>query len=113
MAKFERHIPGSYDFDEVLTYLHKGIVEGSWTAEYEAGSEYRAGEVRCAVRVYERYSLSGGNRVSLTVMLAGQGDKLFLSGIAAAGSQAAFKVCGWGEDEFLARLKVLADQLTG
>lgn len=60
MAKFERTITG--DFDDVLDWLHRGVLEGSSSASYEDGSDYTVGDVRCAVRVYGRYSWSGGGR---------------------------------------------------
>lgn len=76
MAKFERTITG--DFDDVLDRLHQGVLDGSSSASYEDGSDYAAGDVRCAVRVYERYSWSGGNRVSMSLTLVGRGRELFL-----------------------------------
>lgn len=95
MAKFERTITG--DFDDVLDRLHQGVLEGSSSASYEDGSDYTAGDVRCAVRVYERYSWSGGNRVSMNLTLVGRGRELFLSAITSGGSQAVlFKVNTWG-----------------
>ena len=67
MAKYERRLQG--EFDRVLNILHDGILRGSMSATYEDGSNYGAGDVRCAVRVYERYSYIGGNRVSLNLTL--------------------------------------------
>ena len=113
MAKLEREIPGYYDFDEVLCYLHNRILDSSLSASCENGSEYCWGDVRCAVRVYERYTILGDNRLSLTVMLAGHGNQLYLSGITAAGSGGVGKIIPWGEEEFLNVLEKLADQLTG
>lgn len=110
MAKYERHFRG--DFDAALSRLHDGILEGSISASYEDGSDYTAGDVRCAVRVYERYSYMGGNRVSLNLTLLGQGNDLFLSAITSGGSQAMFfKVNTWGEEAFLDRLAELAESL--
>lgn len=110
MAKYERRFHG--DFDTVLSRLHDGILEGSISASYEDGSDYTAGDVRCAVRVYERYSYMGKNRVSLNLTLMGQGEDLFLSAITSGGSQAMFfKVNTWGEEAFLDRLAELADTL--
>ena len=113
MAKLEREIPGCYDFDQVLNYLHDGILNSSTSASYKGGSEYRCGDVRCTVRVYERYTLVGNNRLSLTVMLAGQGGRLFLSGISAAGGSGIVDMFPWGEENFLNVLKALADELNG
>ena len=110
MAKFERTITG--DFDDVLDRLHQGVLEGSSSASYEDGSDYTAGDVRCAVRVYERYSWSGGNRVSMNLTLVGRGRELFLSAITSGGSQAMFlKLNTVGEEAFLDTLRAVADGL--
>ena len=110
MAKFERTITG--DFDDVLDRLHRGVLDGSFSASYEDGSDYAAGDVRCAVRVYERYSWSGGNRVSLQLTLVGEGGRLFLSAITSGGSQAVlFKLNTWGEEAFLDCVRDLAASL--
>ncbi len=108
MAKYECCLSGN--FDRVLTYLHNGILEGSSSASYEDGSDYTSGEVRCAVRVYERYSLMGSNRVSLNLTLVGKGEGLFLSAITSGGSQAVFwKVNTLGEEIFLDKLVELVE----
>ena len=100
MAKFESNLRG--DFEEALHYFHQGIMNGSMSASFEDGSDYQAGYVRCAVRVYERYSMAGGNRVSMNLTLVGEGKNLFLSAITSGGSQAMFlKINTWGEEAFL------------
>ncbi len=110
MAKYECHLRG--DFNHILTYLHDGILEGSASASYEDGSDYVSGEVCCAVRVYERYSYAGSNRVSLNLTLVGKGESLFLSAITSGGSQAVFlKLNTWGEEAFLDKLVELVDGL--
>ncbi len=60
MAKYERHLEG--DFYELLNWVHHDIINGSISATYEDGSDYTAGSVKVAVRVYERYSMLGKNR---------------------------------------------------
>ena len=110
MAKYECTITG--DFDGVLRRLHDGVMNGSASASYEDGSDYRDRDFRCAVRVYERYSWSGGNRVSLSVTLFGVGDELMLSAITAGGSQAMFfKVNTWGEEAFLDSIRETLERL--
>ena len=100
MAKYERAFSG--DFDSALSRLEQAVLNGSASASYEDGSDYRSGDFRCAVRVYERYSWTGGNRVSMSMTLAGRGQDLFLSAITSGGSQAMFfKVNTWGEEAFL------------
>lgn len=110
MAKYERRFSG--DFYSALSALHDGILNGSASATYEDGSDCTAGDVRCAVRVYERYSLVGGNRVSLNLTLVGNGRDLFLSAITSGGSQAVFlKLNTIGEESFLADVSRIAQRL--
>ncbi|MBQ1238058.1 MAG: hypothetical protein IIX70_07220, partial [Oscillospiraceae bacterium] len=97
MAKLERTINGN--FDQLLSRIENGIVEGSISASLEESSNFRSGTARCAVRVFERYSYMGGNRVSLTVTLfQNEGGPIRVSGIATGGSQAMFfKINTFGE----------------
>ena len=100
MAKYEREFRG--DFDAALAKIHDAVMNGSCSASYEDGSDWEKGDVKCAVRVYERYSTFGGNRVSLNVTLVGTDGDLFLTGITSGGSQAVFfKINTLGEDAFL------------
>ena len=100
MAKYECRLNG--DFDGLLNNLDSGILSGSMSASLENGSDYRNKNMRCAVRVYERYSMTGGNRLSMNITLAGEGDELFISVITAGGSQAMlFKFNTFGEENFL------------
>lgn len=109
MAKYEAHLRG--DFDRALNYFHDGILEGSMSANYEDESYVQFAGVRCCVRVYERYSWSGGNRVSMTLTLVGDGEELFLSAITAGGSQGMiFKINTWGEEAFLDTLRELVER---
>lgn len=102
MAKFERRMTG--DMGAFLDYVHNQILSGSMSATYEDGSEYAQGDLYCAVRVYERYSYLGGNRVSLSLTVVGTRREFFVSAIAAGGSQAMFfKINTFGEETFLER----------
>ena len=106
MAKYETTIQA--DFNRFLAYLHEGILQGSISASFEDGSDYQDDEYRLAVRVYERYSMIGENRVSLSLSLAGKGDQVFLSAITSGGSKAVlFKINTFGEEAFLDRLYTL------
>ena len=105
MAKLETTVSGN--FDEILRHIEDGIMEGSISASLEDASDFRQGDARCSVRVFERYSYAGGNRLSLSVTLfqAGSGP-VRLSAITAGGSQAMFfKVNTWGEEAFLDKLR--------
>ena len=110
MAKYERAFSG--DFDSALSQLEQAVLNGSASASYEDGSDYRSGDFRCAVRVYERYSWTGGNRVSMNMTLVGRGQDLFLTAITSGGSQAMFfKVNTWGEEAFLDTIQAVVDSL--
>ncbi len=100
MAKCEYRLQG--DFDDWLDRLHQGILGGSLSASFEDGSDYGIGDVRVAVRVYERYSMIGSNRVSLNLTLCGTASELHLTAITSGGSQAMlFKLNTFGEEAFL------------
>ena len=110
MAKFERALTG--DFDAVLDRLHQGVLDGSMSASYEDGSNFSMGDVQVAVRMYERYSMSGGNRVAMSVTFVGQADRVHITAITAGGSQGMFfKLNTFGEESFLDTLAVFLDRL--
>ncbi len=111
MAIMEKTIRGK-SFDQVLHLIENGIPESSLSAELEAGSDFREGTARCAVRVFERYSWSGGNRLSLSVTLFQNGDApIRMSAVAAGGSQAVFfKLNTLGEESFLDVLRELLEE---
>ena len=64
-------------------------------------------------RVFERYSMMGGNRLSLTLTMFQNGDSpIRLSAITAGGSQAVFfKVNTLGEESFLDNVKDLLEEI--
>lgn len=104
MAKLERALEG--DFDELLNTIEQGILNGSISASLEAASDFEENGARCSVRVFERYSYSGSNRLSMNVTLFQNGDTIHLTAITAGGSQALFwKVNTWGEEAFLDKLR--------
>lgn len=104
MAKFEQILTGN--FDAFLSYLDQAIMKGSASASFEDGSDVNLGPIKMAVRVYERYSMFGGNRVSLNITLLGNDQNLFLSAITSGGSQAVlFKINTIGEESFLDQVR--------
>ena len=110
MAKLERTLTG--DFDMVLTRLEQGVLDGSMSATLEDAASFTVGTTRVAMRMYERYSMAGGDRVAMCLTLAGEGDRLRLTAMTAGGSQAVFfKVNTWGEEAFLDTLAAVADRL--
>ena len=104
MAKMERTLNG--DFNDILRRIENGIMKGSMTASLEDSSDFSDGSSRCSVRVFERFSALGSNRVSLSVTLfEGKDGTIRLSAITSGGSQAMFfKINTFGEQAFLDKL---------
>ncbi len=100
MAKFEAELRG--DFGQILNDIDSTVLDRSFSATREDKSDFVLGDTRCAVRVYERYSYTGQNRVSMTVTLVSSGGRIFVSAITSGGSQAIlFKMNTIGEDSFI------------
>ncbi|MDD4076868.1 MAG: DUF6054 family protein [Bacilli bacterium] len=110
MAKFEKHVKGN--FYDILNKLEKAVMQGSISATYEDGSEYHHDGIDFAIRVYERYSYFGKNRVSLAITIVGSDGNYFVSAITSGGSQAIFfKINRWGENAFLETVRNVIDKL--
>ncbi|MGO3328497.1 DUF6054 family protein [Gordonia sp. (in: high G+C Gram-positive bacteria)] len=112
MAKYERVFRG--DFDTVVDIVHNAVMRASSSASYEDGSsiEPTGTNLRCAVRVYERYSAAGGNRVAMNVTIVGVESRIFVSAITSGGSKAVlWKINTWGEDSFLNTLTEAVEPL--
>lgn len=104
MAKFTCTLTG--DFDRILKIIEQGVLDASASATLEDSWDVREPGSRCAVRVFERYSYAGGNRVSMSVTLFQGSGPVQLCAITSGGSQAVFfKVNTWGEETFLDTLK--------
>ena len=111
MAKLERRLNGR--FYDILNRIERGITDSSISASLEEASDFTSGDARCSVRVFERYSYMGGNRVSLSVTLfqPDASSPVFLSGVTSGGSQAIFfKVNTFGEEAFLEKLADIIDK---
>ena len=105
MAKFETTI--NQDFNQLLFKIEDGILNGSISASLEEKSNFTSNNAKCSVRVFERYSYTGGNRVSLNVTLfQSENGPVHVSAITSGGSQAMFfKINTFGEEAFLDKLK--------
>lgn len=105
MAKLEKDL--YENFNSILGRIESGILSGSMSASLEDASDFTDGDARCSVRVFERYSAVGSNRVSLSVTLFQCGNgPVHLSAITAGGSQALFfKLNTFGEEAFLDKLR--------
>ena len=102
MAQSDYSLVG--DLDAFVAHVDARITGGSVTAGVEAGTDRAIGDARMVVRVYERYSAVGGNRLTLTLAVLGVDGRLEVSAITSGGSTALFwKVNTFGEDAFLHR----------
>ena len=100
MAKYERTVSGN--FSAIVNTLHNAVMNGSVSASLEDESDLSNGPFRCFVRVYERYSWFGGNRVSMTIVVAETEGKFRITVITAGGSEGIFfKLNRVGEKSFL------------
>ena len=52
MAIFEKTIQNK-KFDQLLWKLENEIPDSSWSADLEAGSDFKEGDARCSVRVFK------------------------------------------------------------
>ena len=108
MAKLTRTY--ACDFDQLLRRIENGVLNASTSASLEDSWDRGEPGARCAVRVFERYSYAGGNRVSMNVTLFQSGGTTHLCAITSGGSQALFwKVNTLGEEAFLDTLRELLD----
>ena len=83
MAKYERRL--RQPFSRVLSLLERGIEESGLSVNLVDKSDYSAGGVRVAVRVYDKYFMRNGNRASLSLTVVGSGEDVFVSAIGAGG----------------------------
>ncbi|MBQ2841793.1 MAG: hypothetical protein IJE72_02005 [Clostridia bacterium] len=100
MAKYEAELRG--DFYEILDSVNDAVMSNSSSASLEAKSDFSTSNGICAVRVYERFSYSGQNRVSMNITLIKCDGRIFVSVITSGGSQGMFfKINTLGESAFL------------
>ena len=101
MAIIERTLRG--DFDDILKRIQDGVLSASASASLEESSDFTDGRSRCSVRIFERYSMFGKNRVSMSVVLfQGESGEIHISATSSGGSQAVFmKLNTLGEESFL------------
>ena len=112
MAKYEKTFEG--DLDPFLAAVDASLKDQSVTATIIDSSDVMVGATRVAVRVYERYSSFGGNRVSLNLTAAACEGWVFASAITSGGSQSMFfKVNTAGEESFLEAAIVAIQTTTG
>ena len=105
MATLERKLNGN--FSQLVKDIENTVMNGSVSATLEESVDYwypHGG--KCSVRVFERYSWMGGNRVSMSVTIFQADNITKLCAVTSGGSQAVwFKFNTWGEESFLDTLR--------
>lgn len=106
MAKFEHVFTGEHK--EVVAFIEETLISAKLSCVLEAASDYHTDDVDVAVRVYERYSFTGGNRLSISITVVSNKDKTYLTAITSGGSQAVFyKINRIGENRLLSQFESL------
>lgn len=79
------------------------IRKSGLSVSFEDASHIVSQQTRVAVRVYEYYSFSGGNRISLNITLVSLGQQLIMSVVITSGGSRGVlsKYNTWGEQNFL------------
>ncbi len=109
MAKLEAHLTGN--FEQIVEFIHKEVWQQSMSISLEESYQTTAGTRRIEQRVYERFSYTGGNRASLSVLFTETEDGADLCGIATGGSQALlWKINTLGEQAFLDTLEIAVNR---
>ncbi|MFL6108967.1 MAG: DUF6054 family protein [Marmoricola sp.] len=112
MSHYECDLTGNVE--TLVAHLDSTIIAGSVSANVEDGADRRIGDARMVVRVYERYSAMGGNRVSLSIAVLAVGTQLAVTAITSGGSQAVFwKVNTFGEEAFMDKAKQALGSFAG
>ena len=102
------------DADALAAHLDQAITSGSVSATIESGGEFAIGDARMIVRTYERYSMAGGNRLTLSVSMLAADGKVDVALTTSGGSQAIFfKINRFGEDAFMGRAMQALDEFSG
>lgn len=114
MAKLECPLHG--DFYTILNTVNQAVIGKSVSASVEDTTDFVSGDTHVAVRVYERFSYLGNNRVSMNVTLIGTRredgtPEVYLSAITSGGSGAVFfKINTFGESAFLDTIRDAVDR---
>lgn len=100
MAKYVKSFRGNYS--HFVEYVENEVISGSMSASIEDRHVEHIQGVTCTVLVFERYSYTGSNRVSMNLTILGDQEEIKIIAITAGGSQGTFfKINTWGESSFL------------
>lgn len=110
MAKCIYQVQG--DFQYICDKIKKGIIEGSFSASLEDEEYLEVDGTKIGIIVFERYSYTGKNRLSLSVTIIENNQQVKVIGMSSGGSQGMiFKINTFGENAFLDKLNEIMERL--
>lgn len=110
MAKCVYQVQG--DFQDICNKIKKEIIEGSFSASLEDEEYLVVDGTNIGVIVFERYSYTRKNRLSLNVTIIEKDQHVNVIGMSSGGSQGMiFKINTFGEDAFLDKLNEIMEKL--
>ena len=88
--------------DALADHLDEAISRAASRHRSSTVRELAIGDARMIMRTYERYSMMGGNRVTLSVSILAVGDRMEVALTTSGGSEAVFfKINTFGEQAFM------------
>lgn len=104
MAKYTCELQGT--MQQFCQYLKNELIRSSFSASLEEEDYYHIHDINIGTLVFERYSYTGKNRLSLTVNVVEHQNHIHTTAMSSGGSQALFfKINIFGEDAFLDKFK--------
>ena len=88
MAKYSCELHGS--FNHFCQFLKNELINSSFSASIEDEHYYDIHDVHVGILILERYSYTGGNRLSLSITITEYQNHLHVTAISSGGSQAIF-----------------------
>lgn len=107
MAKFEKRVSGN--FEAIVDRLHGDIMQSGLSMNLVDRSDYRCGNTKAAVCIYDKYFMRNKNRASLSLTVVDSGSEIFISAIGAGGGAGVLFNFSWGAETELA--DVVADSV--
>ena len=113
MAKYEKTVRSNLSFIDYVEEVTNSVLSKSMSATMEEFVDTTVGNAQCSVRTVERYSASGGNRVSMTMVFLkdGESDDIQVIATSTGGGGGLFKIIPWGENEFLQTLITTLEEI--
>ncbi|MDD6466715.1 MAG: DUF6054 family protein [Erysipelotrichaceae bacterium] len=100
MAKYQKDFKGNYE--NFISFLIQDLKRQSMSATLEDRVDLCVNDVNVCTMVFERYSMTGKNRCSMTVTVINHQNNINCTAITSGGSQGVFlKINTIGEESFL------------